>query len=161
MALWRLLKVRAIKGVRPGAGSADAEQDHLQRSHCLQVRGVMSFDRGQVTYIFPQRGHINAWAHDSPGLARSAIWNRIIAGEKRYLVGRQGEIWVIQTDKEFLDYGNASFRSPGPAGLRSGLLVYLHEVLLHNWTIVQPRTLQSSSLQSGGPSRRRQAHARH
>ena len=50
-------KVRAIKGVRPGAGSADAEQDHLQRSHCLQVRGVMSFDRGQMTYI--------------PGLARS------------------------------------------------------------------------------------------
>ena len=54
-----------------GAGSADAERDHLQRGHYLQVGGVMSFDRGQVTYIFPQRGHINAWAHDSPGLARS------------------------------------------------------------------------------------------
>ena len=29
-------------------------------------------------------------------------WNRNIAGEKR---GRQGEIWVSQTDEEFMEYG--------------------------------------------------------
>ena len=69
-----------------------------------------------------------------------------------HLVGRQGEIWVIQTDTEFLNYGNTSFRSPGPAGLRSGLLVYLHEVLLHNWTIVQPRTVQSSLCNRAAPA---------
>ena len=61
-------KVRAIKGFSnmacgcrsqatvPGAGSADAERDHLQRGHYLQVGGVMSFDRGEVRYIFPQLG---------------------------------------------------------------------------------------------------------